>query len=80
MKMVVYDKKPQTGQYFNFNSRHHLHQKLGVICTLIDRAYSIVSEEDDMRAEQDFICSFLKRCGYPEWTLMINKGPHTTMI
>ena len=40
----------------------------------MDRAHSIVTEEDDMRAEKDYICSSLKKCGYPDWTFRKNKA------
>ncbi|XP_072172336.1 uncharacterized protein [Diadema setosum] len=67
-KMVVYRKKTHTGQYPNFQSHHPFHQKLGVIRTLMDRAHSIVTEEADLKAEEDYIQSSLRKCGYPGWS------------
>ncbi|XP_072181377.1 uncharacterized protein [Diadema setosum] len=68
IKMVVYRKKTHTGQYLNFKSHHPLHRKLGVIRTLRDSAHSIVTEEADQKAEEDYIQSSLRKCGYPGWS------------
>ena len=77
VKLKVYRKKTHTGQYLNFNSHHPLHQKLGVIRTLMDRAHSIVSEEEDLISEENHIRSSLKECGYPNWAFRKPKPrPH----
>ena len=47
VKLCIYRKKTHTDQYLQFSSHHPLHQKLGVIRTLLDRNDSIVTEEED---------------------------------
>ena len=53
----------------NFQSQHPLHQKLGVISTLMDRMENIVTEEEDKKEEEQRIRSALKQCGYPKWAM-----------
>ncbi|XP_071496401.1 uncharacterized protein [Diadema antillarum] len=72
-KMVVYRKKTHTGQYLNFQSHHPLHQKLGVIRTLMDRAHCIVTEDADLKAEEEYIQSSFRKCGYPGWSFKKTK-------
>ncbi|XP_072176490.1 uncharacterized protein [Diadema setosum] len=67
-KMVVYRKKTHTGQYLNFQSHHSLRQRLGVIRTLMDREHCIVNEEADLKVEEEYIQSSLRKCGYPGWS------------
>ncbi|XP_072048630.1 uncharacterized protein [Amphiura filiformis] len=67
VKMLVYRKKTHTDQYLNFKSQHPLHQKLGVIRTLMDRKDNIVTEEVDKREEERKIKNALMECGYPKW-------------
>ena len=68
VKLLVYRKKTHTDQYLNFRSHHPLNHKLAVIRTLLERCYSIVSEEDDRKKEENFAMS-LNICGYPSWTI-----------
>ena len=63
MRLLVYWKKTHTDQYLNFTSHHPLHQKLGVIKTLLDRCNSIISEPEDMDKEVDHITKALERYG-----------------
>ena len=42
----VYRKKTHTDQYLSFKSNHPLHQKLGVIRTLLDRGEAIASKPE----------------------------------
>ncbi|KAI8482077.1 hypothetical protein Bbelb_401640 [Branchiostoma belcheri] len=67
-KLLVYRKSTHTDQYLNFQSRHPLHQKLGVIRTLMDRYNSVVTEEEDKERETQHIKRALILCGYPQWT------------
>ncbi|XP_071956011.1 uncharacterized protein [Antedon mediterranea] len=69
LKLLVYRKKTHTDQYLNFQSQHPLHQKLGVIRTLMDRMENIVTEEADKKEEEVKIRNALRKCGYPKWTL-----------
>ncbi|XP_072035701.1 uncharacterized protein [Amphiura filiformis] len=69
LKLLVYRKKTHTDQYLNFQSQHPLHQKLGVIRTLMDRMDNIVTEEEDRKDEEIKIRTALTECGYPKWSL-----------
>ena len=69
VKLQVYRKKTHTDQYLNFASQHLLHQKLGVVRTLLDRKESMVTEEIDKQQEEDRIKHALSQCGYPSWTI-----------
>ena len=66
-KFQIYKKKTHTDQYLNWKSHHPLHQKLGVVRTLFDRANSLTTEEEDKKKEMESIKSALRVCGYPEW-------------
>jgi len=69
VKLVVYRKKSHTDQYLNFSSHHPLNHKLPVIRTLLERCYSIVTEEDDRKKEKEHVARALSKCGYPLWTI-----------
>ncbi|XP_072041354.1 uncharacterized protein [Amphiura filiformis] len=69
VKLLVYRKKTHTDQYLNFTSQHPLHQKLGVIRTLLDRMQNIVTEDEDKKEEEERIRIALANCGYPKWTI-----------
>ena len=55
VKLLVYRKKSHTDQYLNFGSHHPLNHKLAVIRTLLDRCYSIVTEEDDRKKKNTLL-------------------------
>ena len=65
----MYRKITHTDQYLNFQSHHPLHQKLGVVRTLLDRAEAVIKNEDDQNAEITHIENALSKCGYPKWSL-----------
>ncbi|XP_060074957.1 uncharacterized protein LOC132554659 [Ylistrum balloti] len=69
VKLLVYRKKTHTDQYLNFESHHPLHQKLGVVRTLLNRCETIVTEQQDKIQEQSHIMKAMKNCEYPEWAL-----------
>jgi len=62
-------KKSYTDQYITFSSRHPLNHKLAVIRTLLERCYSIVTEADDRKKEEEHVAKALSKCGYPSWTI-----------
>ncbi|KAI8505985.1 hypothetical protein Bbelb_163380 [Branchiostoma belcheri] len=68
VKLLVYRKNTHTDRYLNFQAHHPLHQKLGVIRTLMNRCNSVVTEEEDKERETQHIKRALIRCGYPQWT------------
>ncbi|KAI8507604.1 hypothetical protein Bbelb_149840 [Branchiostoma belcheri] len=68
VKLLVYRKSTHTDQYLNFQSHHPLHQKLGVIRTLLDRCNAVVTEDADKALETEHVKKALTRCGYPPWT------------
>ena len=66
---MVYRKKSHTDQYLNFSSHHPENHKLSVIRTLLERCYSIVTEEDDRKKEEEHVAKALSKCGCPPWTI-----------
>jgi hypothetical protein len=78
VKLLVYRKKTHTDQYLNFTSHHPLHQKLGVIRTLLYRKDTIVTEEADKLNEEIHIINALKNCGYPDWSVKSVKEKMTS--
>jgi len=50
-----------------------MNHKLAVIRTLLERCYSIVTEEGDRKKEEEHVAKALSKCGYPvsecTWTL-----------
>jgi len=46
-----------------------LNHKPAVIRTLLERCYSIVTEEDDRKKEEEHVAKALSKCGYPPWTI-----------
>ena len=65
LKLQVYCKQIHTNQYLSF---HPLHQKLGVIRTLFERCFNIVTEDEDKKEEEEKVKSAMKVCGYLEWS------------
>ena len=36
---------------------------------LLERCYSIVTEEDDRKKEEEHVAKALSKCGYPPWSI-----------
>ena len=69
LKLSIYRKATHTNQYLQFQSHHPLHQKLGVVRTLLDRKEHIVTEDADKEKEENIIREALSDCGYPRWAV-----------
>ena len=73
------DRKPtNTDQYLNFQSNHHLQHKRAVVSTLMLRAQTLVTENDDRTRETQHVKQALKMNNYPEWMLTIPHPKSTT--
>ena len=75
-KISVYRKPTHTDQYLNFQSNHHLQHKRAVVNTLMLRAQTLVTENDDRTRETQHVKQALKMNNYPEWMLTI---PHPNL-
>ena len=63
-KIIIYRKPTHTDQYLLMDSHHPLQHKLGVIRTLMHRAETLVTEEEDKVLEIEKIRKALGVCGY----------------
>ena len=63
-KITIYRKPTHTDQYLLMDSHHPLQHKLGVVRTLMHRAETLVTEEEDKVLEIEKIQNALGVCGY----------------
>ena len=78
-KLCINRKPTHTNQCLQFDSHHPLHQKLGVVRTLIDRKDAIVTEEEDKLEKENTITQSLAQCGYPKWIIEKWNGRKTIL-
>ncbi len=68
-KVTIYRKATHTDQYLDFNSNHHVKQKIGIISTFENRIEQLITTEEDKVKEKKHVKKALKRCGHPNWSL-----------
>ena len=68
-KATIQRKATHTDQYLDFQSNHHIKQKIGLISTFKHRIKTIVTREEDQKTELQHVKKALKRCGHPNWVL-----------
>ena len=73
-KITIYRKPTHTDQYLNFDSNHHVKQKIGIISTFEHSIEELVTTEEDKKKEMEHVRKALKRCGHPNWSLNRKKG------
>ena len=59
------DDGTHTDRYLHFKSHHPTHVKRGVVRCLHDRAKGIISTQDNLQKEVDYLARVLKQNGYP---------------
>ena len=73
IEISIYRKSTHTDQYLNFNSNHHISQKIGIVGTLRHRINTIITTEDEKKKEELRMKKMLRINDYPEWTLKEKK-------
>ena len=66
ISVLVYRKPTHTDQYLQYSSHHQTSCKESVVFSLFNRAYSIITNKDDLRKENARIKQVLKENGYQE--------------
>ena len=71
ISVLVYRKPTHTDQYLNYSSNHKTSCKESFVSSLFNRAYSTITNKDDLHKEKARIKQVLKENGYQE--SIINK-------
>ena len=71
ISVLVYRKPTHTDQYLHYSSHHQTSWKESVVSSLFNRAYSVITNKDDLHKENARIKQVLKKNGYRE--SIINK-------
>ena len=66
ISILVYRKPTHTDQYLHYSSHHQTSCKESVDSSLLNRAYSIISNKDKLHEENARIKQVLKENGYQE--------------
>ena len=66
ISVVVYTKPTHSDQYLHYSSHHQTSCKESVVSSLFNRAYSIITNKDDLDKENARIKQVLKENGYQE--------------
>ena len=66
ISVLVYRKPTHTDQYLHYSSHHQTSCKESVVSSLFNRAYSIITNKDDLDKESTRIKQVLKENGYQE--------------
>ena len=66
ISVLVYRKLTHTDQYLHYSSHHQTSCKESVVSSLFNRAYSIITNKDDLTKENARIKQVLKENGYQE--------------
>ena len=70
ISVSVYRKTTHTDQYLHYSSHHQTSCKESVVSSLFNRAYSIITNKDDLDKENARIKQVLKENGYQEALLV----------
>ena len=66
ISVLVYTKPTHTDQYLCYSSHHQTSCKESVVSSLFNRAYTIITNNDDLTKENNGINQVLKENGYQE--------------
>ena len=74
LSITVYRKPTHTGQYFQWDSHHHLSAIFSVIHTLSHRATTVCNKPELLQQEKGHLRKALTKCKYPKLALdMVEK-------
>ena len=66
ISVLVYRNPTHTDQYLQYSSHHQTSHKESVVSSLFSRAYSIITNKDDLHKENARMKQVLKENGYRE--------------